>query len=48
MTMPDALALLIAVVALATVGAWAWELKHERLRKDMDDGIASDFTDAKP
>jgi hypothetical protein len=46
----SALVTLLIVAALATAGAWAWELKHERLRKDMDDGASSDqaHPDAEP
>jgi high-affinity Fe2+/Pb2+ permease len=37
-----ALALLLIVAALATAGAWIFELKHERKWKDMHDGTHAD------
>jgi hypothetical protein len=37
-----------AVLALLAWVGWGLELDHERLRKELEDGPASDLTDAKP
>jgi sulfite exporter TauE/SafE len=42
----SALVILLIVAALATAGAWAFELKHERLRKDLTDGTQARQPDA--